>query len=69
MKSMVALRLPASLAEGGVPVPRLHLGEVRPSYTRHERKLLLRQIALLAKRPDALSEEYPGCSGQKATTL
>ena len=43
--------------------------EVRPSYARHERKLLLRQIALLAKRPDALSEEYPGCSGQKATTL
>ena len=55
--------------DGGVAVARLHLGEVRPSYTRHERKLLLRQIALLAKRPDALSEEYPGCSGQKATTL
>ena len=57
MKSMVALRLPASTLR------------VRPSYARHERKLLLRQIALLAKRPDALSEEYPGCSGQKATTL
>ena len=55
--------------DGGVAVARLHPGEVRPSYTRHERKLLLRQIALLAKRPDALSEEYPGCSGQKATTL
>ena len=44
--------------DGGVAVARLHLGEVRPSYTRHERKLLLRQIALLAKRPDALSDVF-----------
>ena len=38
--------------DGGVAVAGLHLGEVRPAHARHERKLLLRQIVLLAKRPE-----------------